>query len=99
MSFIDSFSVYWLFIFLSVVTLLHLLNAFAIFDFWNRSQGIWFAAMNLSVHSIMYFYYFMGAVGLRKVVRPFAPLITTIQILQMVGGIAVTVTAALHYDR
>jgi elongation of very long chain fatty acids protein 6 len=55
--------------------------------------------MNLSVHSIMYFYYFMGAVGLRKVVRPFAPLITTIQILQMVGGIAVTVTAALHYDR
>jgi len=62
------------------------------------SQGIWFAAMNLSVHSIMYFYYFMGAVGLRKVVRPFAPLITTIQILQMVGGIAVTVTAALHYD-
>jgi len=62
------------------------------------AQGIWFAAMNLSVHSIMYFYYFMGAVGLRQVVRPFAPLITTIQILQMVGGIAVTVTAALHHD-
>ena len=62
------------------------------------SQGIWFAAMNLSVHAIMYFYYFMGAINLRKVVRPFAPLITTIQILQMVGGIAVTVTAALHHD-
>ena len=36
----------------------------------------------------------MGAIGLRRIVRPFAPLITTIQILQMVGGIAVTITAA-----
>jgi elongation of very long chain fatty acids protein 6 len=62
------------------------------------SQGIWFAAMNLSVHGIMYFYYFMGAINLRKIVRPFAKFITTIQILQMVGGIAVTVTAASHHN-
>jgi elongation of very long chain fatty acids protein 6 len=62
------------------------------------SQGIWFAAMNLSVHGIMYAYYFMGAINMRHVVRPFAPVITTIQILQMVGGIAVTVTASFHHD-
>jgi elongation of very long chain fatty acids protein 6 len=58
------------------------------------APGLWFAAMNYSVHSVMYSYYFMSNMGMRHVVRPFAPLITTVQILQMVGGIAVTVTAA-----
>jgi len=53
------------------------------------AAGIWFAAMNYSVHSIMYFYYFMAKMGFYKIIRPFAPLITCIQILQMVGGIYV----------
>jgi hypothetical protein len=45
--------------------------------------------MNFTVHSIMYFYYCMAAVGYFHVVRPFASFITTIQILQMVGGMTV----------
>lgn len=62
------------------------------------APGIWFAAMNYSVHSIMYSYYFMSNMGLRHIVRPIAPIITTVQILQMLGGIAVTVTAAYAHS-
>merc|ERR1719316_443993 len=51
------------------------------------APGLWFASMNFSVHSVMYFYFFMTNVGFYKAVQPLAPLITTIQILQMVGGI------------
>ncbi|KAH9597828.1 ELO family [Trypanosoma melophagium] len=53
---------------------------------YTISSGLWFATMNYCVHSIMYFYYFVCACGLRKVIRPIAPLITTLQILQMVVG-------------
>ncbi|CUG04822.1 fatty acid elongase, putative [Bodo saltans] len=54
-------------------------------------SGLWFAAMNFSVHSIMYFYYFLMAIGARSLVRPIAPLITSLQLLQMVVGMAVTI--------
>lgn len=54
-------------------------------------SGIWFATMNYAVHSIMYFYYFLCAVGLRKVIRPIAPFITGAQLLQMIVGTAVVV--------
>lgn len=54
--------------------------------------------MNYCVHSIMYFYYFImifpSPKTVRKAAQAIAPLITTIQILQMVGGIIVTVTGA-----
>ncbi|KAH8611701.1 putative GNS1 SUR4 family [Trypanosoma vivax] len=53
---------------------------------YNIASGLWFAAMNYSVHSVMYFYYFACACGYRRVVRPVAPFITTLQILQMVVG-------------
>nr|CCD16286.1 unnamed protein product [Trypanosoma congolense IL3000] len=49
-------------------------------------SGIWFSSMNYSVHSVMYLYYFMCACGYRRLVRPFAPIITSMQILQMVVG-------------
>ncbi|ORC86304.1 fatty acid elongase [Trypanosoma theileri] len=53
---------------------------------YTISSGLWFATMNYFVHSIMYFYYFVCACGFRKVIRPIAPLITALQILQMVVG-------------
>ena len=64
------------------------------------APGLWFAAMNFSVHSIMYGYYFLSCsvIGLRKVVRPFAPFITFIQIAQMFVGITVTVSAAQQHN-
>lgn len=61
--------------------------------------GLWFAAMNYVVHSIMYAYF--GATSIsgrwRRSVRPFAILITLLQISQMVVGIVVTLSA-LHFS-
>jgi elongation of very long chain fatty acids protein 6 len=57
------------------------------------ATGLWFASMNFSVHSIMYLYYFLGAIGARSLIRPIAPLITSLQLLQMVVGMAVTVAS------
>ncbi|CAE8617201.1 unnamed protein product [Polarella glacialis] len=60
--------------------------------------GLWFAAMNFAVHSIMYVYYAaMAAHYGRALYTAIAPLITTLQILQMVGGMVVTVTGARRY--
>lgn len=57
---------------------------------WNSyvtesSAGHYFASMNLTVHAVMYFYYFMQAV---KSVPKWFPvwIITIMQISQMVGG-------------
>ncbi|KAG5509402.1 hypothetical protein JKF63_06712 [Porcisia hertigi] len=49
-----------------------------------------FATMNIFVHSIMYLYFALCACGIKKVLRPIAPLITSLQILQMVGGTTLT---------
>jgi len=51
--------------------------------------------MNFSVHAVMYFYFFMTNVGFAGSMRPLAPFITTIQSLQMIGGIACLVTVAV----
>jgi elongation of very long chain fatty acids protein 6 len=53
--------------------------------------GLWFATMNYFVHSIMYLYYFLTAIGARAVVKPIAPLITALQLVQMVAGITITI--------
>jgi elongation of very long chain fatty acids protein 6 len=57
--------------------------------------GIFFVAMNYSVHAIMYFYYFLMAMHIKpKWLNPVV--ITMAQISQMVVGVAVTL-AALYY--
>jgi uncharacterized membrane protein YeiB len=63
-----------------------------------NSSGWWFAVMNYFVHSIMYSYYFMMALSerTRKMVKPFAQFITTIQIVQMVIGLIVTYAGRLY---
>nr|BCB67643.1 C16 elongase [Parietichytrium sp.] len=52
-------------------------------------NGVIFAAMNLTVHAFMYFFYALTALGYRP--TKYAMGITLIQILQMVVGTAVTV--------
>ncbi|KAG5509727.1 hypothetical protein GH5_05590 [Leishmania sp. Ghana 2012 LV757] len=61
------------------------------------SNGLGFAVMNMWVHSIMYFYYFMCACGQRKLVRPFASMVTLLQILQMFAGMALILYTAHLY--
>jgi elongation of very long chain fatty acids protein 6 len=60
-----------------------------------HTVGVYFAAMNYIVHSIMYSYYFLMSVSgpTRKLVKPVAPLITFLQLAQMVGGLVLIVTA------
>lgn len=47
--------------------------------------GKYFVLMNLFVHTIMYFYYGLYAIG-NKMLHPYRKLITIIQISQMIGG-------------
>ena len=50
------------------------------------APGIWFASMNYCVHSIMYMYFFLASAGFYRLVSTFAPLITFLQITQMIVG-------------
>jgi len=56
-----------------------------------------FMVMNYSVHSIMYTYYTLRAMRI-KVPKVFAILTTSLQIIQMVFGLAITLTV-LHYKQ
>ncbi|CAE8601505.1 unnamed protein product [Polarella glacialis] len=60
------------------------------------ATGIWFAAMNYSVHSVMYGYFAVTATKYRKLVTPFAIFITLAQLLQMLVGMYVTIKAVLY---
>lgn len=57
---------------------------------FEMPTGIYFAAMNYSVHALMYLYYFLAAV-LPKPPR-WATWVTILQLAQMVGGIFITVS-------
>lgn len=61
-------------------------------------SGIWFAAMNYFVHAIMYFYFGMTQLGprYRKIVKPYAQLITTLQLSQMGVGLTVNAIVIQH---
>jgi len=49
----------------------------------------WFAAMNTFIHTIMYGYYALRAAKIR-IPTPFAMVITSMQILQMIVGMMLT---------
>lgn len=61
-------------------------------------SGIWFATMNYFVHSLMYLYFAMTqySPATKKFAKKFSKFITTIQILQMVIGLIVTLAAMLY---
>lgn len=61
--------------------------------------GIWFAAMNYSVHSVMYLYYFVSIIGYGAFAKRLAPIITSMQLLQMIAGCVVTYISAAEHTR
>ena len=59
--------------------------------------GIFFVVMNYSVHSSMYFYYFLMATKMRpKWLNPM--IITTFQISQMIVGVVVTLLGFYYFS-
>eukprot|EP00038_Savillea_parva_P009684 m.185170 g.185170 ORF g.185170 m.185170 type:complete len:302 (-) comp16366_c0_seq1:17-922(-) len=102
--FIELIDTVWLALKKRPMTLLHVWHHITVLLYcWHAyatriGSGLWFAAMNYLVHTIMYAYF--GATSLspavRKAVRPYAYMITLLQLLQMVVGIVVT-TASLLY--
>jgi len=60
------------------------------------STGIWFAAMNYFVHSIMYGYFAATQTSIRKKVFPYAMYITLLQLVQMLVGMFITIRAVLY---
>jgi len=57
---------------------------------WETPTGIYFTAMNYSVHAIMYFYYFLAATCSRP--PKWGLLVTILQLVQMAVGIAITLS-------
>jgi len=62
---------------------------------WEMPTGIYFAAMNYSVHTIMYFYYFLAAVIQRPL--SWGIYVTVLQILQMMAGILINVAHLVFF--
>lgn len=64
---------------------------------YNYAPGLWIAALNFSVHAPMYTYYFLSSTLNKKwftmICKPVAPLVTTLQISQMVTFTIVNVFA------
>ena len=56
---------------------------------------IYFAAMNLAVHSVMYTWYAATRTGWRSP-KILMMMVTLIQLVQMVGGVSLIVTSVLH---
>jgi len=65
---------------------------------YESPSGIFFVAMNFSVHAIMYGYYFLMAVKLKpKWLK--ANFITLAQISQMIVGVTVTISGFYYYAK
>jgi len=71
---------------------------------WNSyvtesAAGLWFVAMNYSVHSIMYMYFYLQTVGKTPLwLKRNAQVITLMQIMQMFVGTSIVV-ACFYYNR
>merc|ERR1712054_658200 len=62
------------------------------------ATGLWFAAMNYSVHSVMYGYFAIMSTKYRKYVTPYAIFITLAQLAQMLVGMFVTIKAVMYQN-
>lgn len=60
---------------------------------WEMPTGVYFVAMNYTVHAVMYFYYFLAAICEKPPRWAFS--VTLLQISQMAIGIAITLVHLL----
>lgn len=59
--------------------------------------GIWFSTINLTVHSVMYAYYFLASIKLHRLIAPYASFITVLQIVQMIIGTYIAIYTSYYY--
>jgi elongation of very long chain fatty acids protein 6 len=105
--FAELIDTFWLLMRKSDVILLHWYHhATVLLYCWHSysariGSGLYYASMNYVVHSLMYAYFGMTQMGKewRRVAKKVSVLITTLQLLQMVGGIAVTVASVVYHYR
>merc|ERR1712050_580594 len=64
----------------------------------SSRTSLWFAAMNYSVHSVMYGYFALMTTKYRKYITPYAIFITLAQLAQMLVGMFVTIKAMMWQD-
>lgn len=68
---------------------------------YGASAGQWYAGLNFTVHAPMYTYYFIGSVigkdAFVRYLRPIAPFITSIQIVQMAAYMYVNTMVWVYY--
>eukprot|EP00036_Acanthoecidae_sp_10tr_P007319 CAMPEP_0182915222 /NCGR_PEP_ID=MMETSP0105_2-20130417/182_1 /TAXON_ID=81532 ORGANISM="Acanthoeca-like sp., Strain 10tr" /NCGR_SAMPLE_ID=MMETSP0105_2 /ASSEMBLY_ACC=CAM_ASM_000205 /LENGTH=308 /DNA_ID=CAMNT_0025052061 /DNA_START=54 /DNA_END=980 /DNA_ORIENTATION=- len=64
----------------------------------RSATGIWFISMNYFVHSVMYSYYFLAISGQKWLAKLIAKQITSLQLLQMFIGCAVTIHSAMEHS-
>lgn len=62
----------------------------------RASPGLWFCALNLVVHSIMYSYYAFSSLGYRP---PWAMAVTLCQIAQMVVGMSLAAAVGYYWSQ
>ena len=93
----ELFDTLWLLLRKSPVILLHWYHHVTVLLYcWHSysmriGSGLWFASMNYTVHSIMYFYFGLTQCGPkgRRIAKKFSIAVTLLQLAQMVMGIAV----------
>ena len=79
-----------------VTVLLYCWHAYCV----GVGAGMYFTAMNFVVHSVMYSYYFLMCFpSARKYIRKIAMFITSIQLFQMIGGVAISLMTAYYYNQ
>jgi len=101
----ELFDTLWLVLRKSPVILLHWYHHVTVLAYcWHAystriGTGLWFAAMNYTVHTVMYAYYGVTQTGPagRKAAKKVAMIITTMQLSQMVMGITVTVASVIYH--
>jgi elongation of very long chain fatty acids protein 6 len=65
---------------------------------YETPAALWYGAMNFSVHSVMYTYFFlMGVSSWRATASRAAPVITALQISQFVWGTVINIYAAVAF--
>ena len=66
----------------------------------DSSVAVILSLPNSFVHTVMYFYYFLSVFDTRRMLLPIKPVITTLQLIQLCGGLYISLSGYIsrHYN-